>query len=102
MGNYIPFDIQTEAGKRLWRTMNRYHGSVVWGPVGDGIVEIEAEMRNTGATRDYYAGMTEGRIQERERIIKLLETLRSEYRAMTSPDDSDVVNVCITLIKGEQ
>lgn len=52
--------------------------------------------------RDYYAGMTEGRIKERERIIRLLETLRSEYRAMTSPDDSDVVNACITLIKGEK
>jgi hypothetical protein len=24
--------------------------------------------------RDYYAGMTEGRIQERERIIKLLDS----------------------------
>ncbi len=26
--------------------------------------------------RDYYAGMTEGRIQERERILELLKTVR--------------------------
>ena len=73
MSNYIPFDIQTEAGKRLWHKMNQHHGSIVLGPVGEGIVEVEEEMRDAGATRDYYAGMTEGRIQERERIIKLLD-----------------------------
>ena len=73
MSDYIPFDIQTEAGKRLWHKMNQHHGSIVWGPVGDGIVEIEDEMREAGITRDYYAGMTEGRIQERARIIAIIE-----------------------------
>lgn len=42
-----------------------------------------------------------GKTVERERIIKLLEELRSEFRTQTSPDDSDVVNMCLALIKGE-
>lgn len=43
----------------------------------------------------------EGELRERERIIALLEELRSEFRARTEPDNSDVVNMCIALIKGE-
>jgi hypothetical protein len=52
--NHILDGIKTEAGKRLWTKINDNYGSSVWGPVGDGIVEIEAEVE--------------------ARIIKLLET----------------------------
>lgn len=45
MSSYTPFDIQTEAGKQLWHKMNQHYGSSVWGPVGEGIEAIEAEMR---------------------------------------------------------
>lgn len=40
--------------------------------------------------RDYYAGMTEGRIQERERIIKLFEENYDKWLARedTFPDTS--------------
>lgn len=41
-----PFRITTEAGKALWTKINNEHGSSVWGPVGDGIVAIEAEVTN--------------------------------------------------------
>lgn len=40
----IPFNIQTEAGKKLWEQMNREQGSSVWGAVGEGIEAIEAEV----------------------------------------------------------
>lgn len=42
--NHILDNIKTEAGKRLWTKINDNYGSSVWGPVGDGIVEIEAEV----------------------------------------------------------
>jgi hypothetical protein len=57
--NYILDNIKTEAGKRLWTKMNNSYGSSVWGPVGDGIVEIEAEVE--------------------ARIIKLLEDEQSDW-----------------------
>lgn len=44
MGNYIPYNITTKAGKELWKRINDYNGSSVWGPVGEGIVEIEKEL----------------------------------------------------------
>jgi hypothetical protein len=37
--------------------------------------EPECDDCDCGVSRDYYAGMTEGRIQERERIIALLKTI---------------------------
>jgi len=37
-------NIKTQAGKDLWNHMNRNFGSGVWGPVGEGIIAIEAEM----------------------------------------------------------
>lgn len=52
--NHILDGIKTEAGKRLWTKINDNYGSSIWGPVGDGIVEIEAEVE--------------------ARIIKLLES----------------------------
>lgn len=45
MTNRHPFNIQTKSGNRLWEYMNNYYGSSIWGPVGRGIEEIEAEMR---------------------------------------------------------
>lgn len=42
--NHILDGIKTDAGKRLWTKMNNNYGSSVWGAVGDGIVEIEAEV----------------------------------------------------------
>lgn len=45
MSNEIPFKIQTKSGRRLWQYLNDSYGSSVWGPVGRGIEEIEAEMR---------------------------------------------------------
>jgi hypothetical protein len=53
--------------------MNNNYGSSVWGPVGDGIVEIEAEVE--------------------ARIIKLLE--ENKWR------DEVVFTYAIALIKGE-
>ena len=39
-----PIDkIKTEAGKKLFSYMNKHWGSIVWGPVFHGILEIEAE-----------------------------------------------------------
>lgn len=43
----------------------------------------------------------EGILLERERVVGLLELLRGEYRAMMSPDDADVVNVCLDVIRGD-
>lgn len=45
MSDYIPYNITTEAGKKLWIEINAYNGSSVWGPVGEGIVAIEKEMQ---------------------------------------------------------
>lgn len=51
--------------------------------------------------RDYYAGMTEGRIKERERIIKLLET---EFYDDEVNMESMLVNysLVIAILKGEK
>ena len=50
--------------------------------------------------RDYYAGMTEGRIQERERIIGLLEKRRDDLLACHKNDDchvrADAIDVVIS------
>lgn len=51
------------------------------------------------SNRDYYAGMTEGRIKERERIIKLLEKRRDDLLECHKNDDcrvrADAVDVVI-------
>ena len=60
--NHILDSIKTEAGKRLWTKINDNYGSSVWGPVGDGIVKIEAEVE--------------------ARIIKLLEANCNCHTAM--------------------
>ncbi len=39
-------DIKTEAGKELFKYVNRHWGSAVWGPVINGIIAIEKEMEN--------------------------------------------------------
>lgn len=51
--------------------------------------------------RDYYAGMTEGRIQERERIIKLLEDT-DLLKTIESGALVNYADTAIELIKGEQ
>jgi len=43
------YNITTQAGKDLWIKMNMEFGSSVWGPVGEGIVAIEEEMRQRSA-----------------------------------------------------
>jgi len=96
--NHILDGIKTEAGKRLWTKINDNYGSSVWGPVGDGIVEIEAEVE--------------------ARIIKLLEDKRcvcldltgNELRSLIESDtpmkhaNCDYVGLdwVISLIKGEK
>lgn len=40
-----PFNIKTKAGQLLWADMNNHYGSSVWGPVGRGIEEVEAEVQ---------------------------------------------------------
>lgn len=50
--------------------------------------------KETGLNRDYYAGITQGRIEERERIIKVIEELRII--------NSDHKFFVIRAIKGEQ
>ncbi len=44
MAKYVPYHIKTEAGKELWKEINHHNGSSVWGPVGEGLMEVEAEM----------------------------------------------------------
>ena len=41
-----PDDIKTEAGKKLFNRINTLYGSIVWGEVLSGIIEIEKEMEN--------------------------------------------------------
>jgi len=38
--------IKTQAGKDLFKLMNDNHGSIIWGPVLRGIIEIEKELSN--------------------------------------------------------
>lgn len=45
IGDLPHLRIQTEAGKEFWSYMNNNYGSSVWGRVGDGILAVEAEMR---------------------------------------------------------
>lgn len=49
--------------------------------------------------RDYYAGMTEGRIQERERIVSLLKARRDDLLGCHKNDDchvrADAIDVVI-------
>lgn len=51
MSDYIPYDITTKAGKDLWKRINDHNGSSVWGPVGEGIVEIEKELLDKMTTK---------------------------------------------------
>lgn len=59
----------------------------------------------TGRTRDYYAGMTQGRIDERERIIKMLNDRANDWGGhegncdcqAKATEDLDLIQ----LIKGE-
>jgi len=41
-----PDDIKTKAGKELFNRINVLYGSIVWGEVLRGIIEIEKEMEN--------------------------------------------------------
>jgi hypothetical protein len=43
----IPFNITTKAGQALWYEMNEHYGSSVWGPVGQGLVDAEEEVRGS-------------------------------------------------------
>jgi hypothetical protein len=83
--NHILDGIKTEAGKRLWTKINDNYGSSVWGPVGDGIVEIEAEVE--------------------ERIIKLLEKEYNDtiefFGIALAKRELDLLIKLIALIKGE-
>ena len=40
-----PYNLKTKAGQRLWQHFNNVYGSSIWGPLGRGIEEIEAEVR---------------------------------------------------------
>ena len=40
-------EIKTKAGKELFKLMNENWGSIVWGPVFRGIIEIEREAMKT-------------------------------------------------------
>ena len=40
-------NIKTEAGKKLWEWANNNHGSFIWGPVLQGILDIEEELSGT-------------------------------------------------------
>lgn len=51
MSDYIPYNITTEAGKKLWTEINAYNGSSVWGPVGEGIEKIEKELLDKMTTK---------------------------------------------------
>lgn len=84
-----PYGITTEAGKALFTQMNMEQGSAVWGPVGEGVVAVEREVR--------------------ERIIKLLQAhslmTEAEYREHESDCNLCMqffgVGLAIALIKGE-
>lgn len=52
--------------------------------------------------RDYYAGMTQGRIEERERIIKLLEPEVTRHYELGLDASAAYLEQTILLIKGEQ
>lgn len=54
------------------------------------MIRIEEEVN-----RDYYAGMTRGRIEERERIIKLIEN--PLHHNIQSPDIHVNCYTCILL-----
>jgi hypothetical protein len=41
----IPYNITTEAGKRLWAYLNQVHGSGTWGLAGELIPLIEKEAQ---------------------------------------------------------
>lgn len=41
-----PDNIKTEAGKELFKLINNNYGSIIWGPVLEGILAIEKEMEN--------------------------------------------------------
>ena len=40
-------EIRTEAGKKLFNLVNQNYGSIVWGPILAGIIEIEREAMIT-------------------------------------------------------
>ena len=42
-----PNDIRTKAGKDLFNLVNQNYGSIVWGPILAGIIEIEREAMIT-------------------------------------------------------
>lgn len=128
VGDLPHLRIETEAGRELWSYMNNHYGSSVWGRVGDGVLAVEAEMRERLAevleagdrmsekiraaaeksTRDSFAmtvysdGVRDGVRAERERIIALLEV---ELDERPNTAGSLAWNRClhksIALIKGE-
>ena len=51
------------------------------------------------SNRDYYSGMTEGRMQERERIIKLLEKRRDDLLGCHKNDDCHI-RAAVRLLTG--
>jgi hypothetical protein len=48
----IPYNITTDAGRRLWTYLNNQHGSGTWGLAGELIPLIEREARERGAALD--------------------------------------------------
>jgi hypothetical protein len=44
-GENIPYNIQTDAGRRLWVYLNNQHGSGTWGLAGKLIPLIEQQMQ---------------------------------------------------------
>jgi hypothetical protein len=42
----MPDQIKTEAGKELFKHFNDNYGSIIWGPILKGILDIEKEMEN--------------------------------------------------------
>lgn len=81
----IPYNIKTEAGKELWRKMNLEQGSLIWGPVGEGIEAIEAEME--------------------ERAISMLEELKEYWSEQVEFEYGTVAAInadeAIAAIKGK-
>jgi hypothetical protein len=43
-GERIPYNIQTDAGKRLWIYLNNQHGAGTWGLAGELIPLIEQQV----------------------------------------------------------
>jgi hypothetical protein len=62
-GERIPYNIKTDAGKRLWIYLNNQHGAGTWGLAGEHIPLIEKQVAEA----------------ERERIISIVKDIEQKY-----------------------